>query len=149
MKEKLPNEDYVIPDITKDIDATSLFKNLSEDKVQSVKEMINDIETMVLSRKELNNEILSHLDKVNLSLDNTILELRNAMNNTNVTNSGEVIRALGELRKKKVELEELKTAEKLNFWRDVAMLKRELREHIKELREKESKSGLIDSLLEE
>jgi len=149
MKEKMPNEDYVLPDITKDIDATSLFKNLSEDKVESVKEMVRDIEIMMINRKELNKEIIEHLDKVSLSLDNSILELRSAMNNTNITNSGEVIKALSELKKEKVQLEELKSAEKLNFWRDVALLKRELREHIKELREKESKSGLIDSLLEE
>ena len=149
MKEKMPNEDYVLPDITKDIDATSLFKNLSEDKVESVKEMVRDIEIMMINRKELNKEIIEHLDKVSLSLDNSILELRSAMNNTNITNSVEVIKALSELRKEKVQLEELKSAEKLNFWRDVAMLKKELREHIKELREKESKSGLIDSLLEE
>ena len=149
MKEKMPNEDYVLPDITKDIDATSLFKNLSEDKVESVKEMVRDIEIMMINRKELNKEIIEHLDKVSLSLDNSILELRSAMNNTNITNSGEVIKALSELKKEKVQLEELKSAEKLNFWRDVAMLKRELREHIKELREKESKSDLIDTLLNE
>ena len=148
MKEKMPNEDYVTKDIT-EIDATALFKNLSEDKLDSVKELITDIETMMTNRKDLNKEIISHLDKVNLSLDNSILELRSAMNNTNITNSGEVIKALSELKKEKVQLEELKSAEKLNFWRDIATLKKELREHIQELREKESKSDLIDNLLEE
>ena len=149
MKEKMPNEDYVTKDITENLDATILFKNLSTDKIESVKEMVRDIEVMMANRKELNKEIIAHLDKVNLSLDNSILDLRSAMNNTNITNSGEVIKALSELRKEKVQLEELKSAEKLNFWRDIAMLKKELREHVKELREKESKSDLIDNLLEE
>lgn len=149
MKEKSINEDYVMPDAAKELDATSLFKNLSADKLESVKEMIEDIEKMIAGRKELNKEILSHLDKVNLEIDNSILQLQGMMNNTNVTNSGEVIRTLGELRKKKIEIEEQKAMEKLNFWRDVAMLKKEMREHMQELREKESKSSLIDTLLEE
>jgi len=135
-----------MPDITAGLDATALFKNLSEDKLTSVKELITDIELMITNRKELNKEILMHLDKVNLDLDNTISKFQAS---ANAANSGEVMRALGELRKKKIELEELRLGEKLNFWRDVAMLKRELREHIKELREKESKSDLIDTLLNE
>jgi hypothetical protein len=146
MKEKLPNEDYVIPDITATPDATELFKNLSEDKLASVKELIADIEVMIANRNELNKEILKQLDKVNLELDNTITKFQGT---ASAANSGEIMKVLGELRKKKVELEELKLQEKLNFWRDVAQLKKELREHIKELREKESKSSLIDTLLEQ
>ena len=146
MKEKLPNEDYVIPDITRSPDATELFKNLSEDKLSSVKELITDIELMIAGRQELNKEILNHLEKVNLELDNTITQFQNA---ASAANSGELVKVLGELRKKKIELEEIKLQEKLNFWRDVATLKKEMREHVKELREKESKSSLIDTLLEQ
>lgn len=148
MKEKMINEDYKLPDITSGLDATELFKNLSEDKLSSVRELITDIESMMLSRKDLNKEMLASLDKMSIDVDNAVTQIQSSIT-LNTSNSGEAIKALGDLRKKKIEIDELKLQEKLNFWRDVAMLKKELREYIKELREKESKSTLIDTLLEE
>ncbi|MEM4267128.1 MAG: hypothetical protein QW404_03690 [Candidatus Nanoarchaeia archaeon] len=149
MKEKLINEDYKLPDITTSLnDATMLFRNLSEDKLSSVRELITDIESMMVGRKELNKELLASLDKITIDVDNAINQIQNSIT-ISTSNSGEAIKALGDLRKKKIEIDELKLQEKLNFWRDIAMLKKELREHVKELREKESKSTLIDTLLEE
>ena len=48
----------------------------------------------------------------------------------------------------KIPLDELKVNEKQNYWRDVAALKKELREHMKEFRDMESKTSMLDSMLE-
>ena len=45
------------------------------------------------------------------------------------------------------DFDELKTQEKLNNFRDIALLKRELREREKEYRERESRADVLDELL--
>ena len=61
----------------------------------------------------------------------------------------EFTRERAELRKKQIEISELQLNEKINCWRDVALLKKELRENTKELSEKESRAEMIGKILEE
>ena len=62
--------------------------------------------------------------------------------------SAEFQKAEVEFRKKIIEADEMKVQEKLNCFRDVALLKKELRELIQEFREKESRASVLGSLLE-
>ena len=104
---------------------------------------------MIKQRASVHKEINEHVGKVQIDIDNTLLEMPK-LNSTATLNSnlgGELVKAISELKKKKFELEEIKISEKLNLWRDVAALKKELREYVREFKEKESKSDLLDSLL--
>jgi hypothetical protein len=51
------------------------------------------------------------------------------------------------LRKKLVEIDESKAEEKLNCWRDICQLKKELREQIKEFRDKIKKNDMLESII--
>ena len=53
------------------------------------------------------------------------------------------------LRNKKIEISELQLNEKINCWKDIALLKKELRENERELTEKESRLKEINELMSE
>ena len=132
----------------KEISASEMFKNISEEKLEPIKEVIKEIEFLITNRTEVHNEMNSHIDRMQLEIDNFILGLpKIKVTENNPQLGGEVVKAMSEFRKKKMELEELRLQEKLNYWRDVAALKRELREYAREFKEKESKSNLLDSLM--
>ena len=129
--------------------ASDIFKNISAEKLEPIKESIEEIEAMIKQRAAVHKEINEHVGKVQIDIDNTLLDMPKLTNvatmSTNI--GGELVKAISELKKKKFELEEIKISEKLNLWRDVADLKKELREYVREFKEKESKSDLLDSLL--
>ena len=52
------------------------------------------------------------------------------------------------LKTKQIELDEKKIQEKLNCWKDIAALKQELREHLREFKEKESRMEMLDELMD-
>ncbi len=60
----------------------------------------------------------------------------------------EFVRERSELRKKQIDISEVQLNEKVGCWRDIALLKRELRDRTKELSEKESRSDAIRKILE-
>jgi len=128
-------EDIKLNDKPKDVE--KLFKERQDDRVGLLKESISDIENMLVTREKLNKEMLDSLDKVDMFINNSMPK------------SGEDTHDLmKEMLKKKIEVEELKIEEKLNFWRDQALLKKELREHMKEFRDMESKTSMIDHIME-
>lgn len=131
-----------------DFDATEMFKNISKEKLEPIRELINEIEFLISNRQDVHNEMNTHIDKMQMEIDNFLLGLPKIKSVGESTNlGGELVKAMSEFRKKKLELEELRLQEKLNFWRDVALLKRELREYAREFKEKETKSDLLDSLM--
>lgn len=127
---------------SKDVEA--LFKERQGEQIGLLKESISDIQKMISGRKDLHEEMLNSLDELNIFIDNSMPKGASA--------TSEAIQArqdlTKELLKKKIEIEELKVEEKLNFWRDIAALKKELREHMKEFRDTESKTSMMDSLLD-
>jgi hypothetical protein len=129
---------------TKEMDVEKLFKDREIDKVALLKEGVEDIQQMISNRADLHKEILDNLTRIDTFINNSMPEAGGA--------STEAIKIrqdlIKELLKKKIELDELKINEKQNYWRDVAALKKELREHMKEFRDMESKSSMLDSMLE-
>ena len=129
---------------SKNQDVEKLFKAREDERVDLLKESIVDIKRMISEREFLHKEMMENLDKLNMFIDNSMPK--------GSFSSDEAIKArhdlVKELLKKKIEIEEIKVEEKLNFWRDVAELKKELREHMKEYRDMESKTSMMDNLLE-
>ncbi len=58
------------------------------------------------------------------------------------------IREIIELKKKEIEIEEEKVKEKLNTWKDVANLKRELRIHVASFQNKLQHNAMLDNLID-
>jgi hypothetical protein len=105
----------------------------------SLKEMIDDILELIKMREAVNKDIFQEIDKIRILINNFISEL------SDPNNRAEQLR----MRQKQIDIEELRVQEKLNFWRDVAELKRELRERIKEFKERETRASALDKIFEE
>ena len=127
-----------IPEYEDDMDA--LLKEIQGSGIDSLKEVINDINILIETRKMLNLELFRDLDVIKMEINNYILQLGT---DTDVNKAEQL-----KLRQKQVDIEEIKIQEKLNCWRDIASLKEELRERIKEFREKESSLATIGKILE-
>ena len=121
-------------------DVEQVFREMRDLKSVSMQEEIKDIELLIHKRDVLHAEIFSDIEAVKTMLRNH--ELDAAMN------PGADSKQISEIRKKGIELEELKVQEKLNHWRDVAELKKELREMVKEARDSDNKTNLLNSLME-
>ena len=129
-------------------DSEEIFRSLSDAKLGNIKGVIDDINELIDKRQKLTSELFSDIDKTNIEINNSLLELKTIINSPNI-NKDELVRAQLELRKKLIELEEVKMQEKINNWRDVALLKKELRDRVREFKEKETSVSLLDKILEE
>jgi hypothetical protein len=136
-----PKADYK----TQGKDVEKVFKDRQDDRVELLEESISDIKQMIVDRGALHKDIIKSLENIDMFINNTMPKTNEIMFGTMNDSRQKLIQ---ELLKKKIELDELKASEKLNFWRDVALLKKELREHMKEYRDMQSKTSMIDNLLE-
>lgn len=120
-----------------DIQKDAIFKALQDEKVNSVKDLIADIQALIVQRETLHKEILRDVDQVKMDISNFIAALADS------TNTREQLL----MRQKQVEIDEVKIQEKVNKWRDIAHLKEELRERVKEFKEKEARASVFDDIL--
>ncbi len=115
----------------------ALFKALQDEKVLSIKELIEDIQALMVQREVLHKEILRDVDQVKMDINNFVTSLADS------TNTREQLL----MRQKQVEIDEVKIQEKVNKWRDVAELKRELRERVREFKDKETRAAVFDDII--
>ena len=120
-------------------DVNSLFKDIQGNKLGSIQEVIDDINDLIQKREMLNGEIFTDIEKIKMDINNFVLSLGDEMNKAEQLN----------MRQKQIEIDEVKINEKLNMWRDIALLKKELRERIRDIREQEGKETMLDSILED
>ncbi|RLE37687.1 hypothetical protein DRJ17_06035 [Candidatus Woesearchaeota archaeon] len=137
MKKEDILEKYLPKGIPK-TEVDKIFKELQTERIGSMKAVVEDIEDLINKRERLNKEIFMDIEKIESGLNNFILQL-----GENLTPKEQF-----DLKKKQIEIEQLKIQEKLNAWRDIADLKHELRERLQEFREKETRATMLDKLLE-
>ena len=121
------------------------LENIGKEKLDSLKESIKEIEELIVSRKKLSKRIFEEVEKEKRALDNFILEV-DAKNSVSEVDD---VREKISLRQKRVELSELQLNEKVSSWKDIALLKKELREKQRELSEKQGRLDLFGKILEE
>ncbi len=119
----------------------NLIKGVHEDKVESIEEAIRDIKDFMQKRESLHSELMTDLEAMQTFINNNA----NKISGTRILESD----LFKELTKKRIEIEEIRLAEKVNRWRDIAGLKRELREHLRELRDRQGKMSLFDRIMED
>lgn len=117
---------------------------VGKEKIESLKKVIAEIKELIESREELSRNIYNEGERLKTEITNYILE-------EDTLNSGdpEDTREKNDLRTKKVEVSELQLNEKVSCWKDVALLKKELREYEKELAEKEARMKMFEGIMEE
>src|SRR3989338_5478484 len=119
----------------------SLIRGVHEDKVESIQEAISDIRDFMEKRELLHQELMANVEEMQTFINNNAMKI-----NANRMLESELFK---ELTKKRIEIEEIRLAEKVNRWRDIAGLKREMREHMRELRDRQGKMSLIDRIMED
>ena len=117
----------------------SLLHDLQDSKILNIKEVITDIETLIEERKRLQGEVFGDVDKIMMNMNNFL------------THAGDKIETTkeAELREKLIDIEAFKLNEKINAFRDIAALKKELRDRMHEYREQEQSAHMIGDLLGE
>lgn len=115
-----------------------IFKDLQDKRLGSIKDVIDDITQLIDERKKLREEIFNDLDTIALKINNFLTEKKDELKPEEVV----------ELKQKIVGIEEAKTQEKLNAWRDVSALKKELREHLKDFKDKKEGFKVLESMVD-
>jgi hypothetical protein len=115
-----------------------------KEKLESIKESIEEIEELIVSREDLSEEIYGEGEKLKTEINNFLMEKRVHEDPNDILGAKEKT----ELKKKKIEISELQLNEKVSCWKDVALLKKELRERQREMSEKQGRMEAIDKILE-
>ena len=121
----------------------TILNNIGKEKITSLKENVKDVNELIQNRETLNKEIFNEGEKIKMEINNLLLENETKKEERFAPNEKM------ELVKKKIEITELQLNEKVSCWKDVALLKKELREKTKELNEKEERINSLKNFLEE
>jgi hypothetical protein len=144
-KDKIPLIGLEKPEITGFSDKTFL-ETVGQERIDSLKKAIQEIKHLIEERKKLSLDFIKEGEEIKSEIVNLIIE------------NESTLRALGQneglieknaLRNKKVEISELQLNEKINCWKDIALLKKELRIYEKELSEKEGRINELNDILRE
>ncbi len=117
------------------------LEDIGKDKIESLKEEIEEIETSIVERERLSKIVFEDADKVKIEINNFIRE----MHPIDIEGNRDKVT----LKQKQVEISELQLKEKISCWQDVAKLKQELRECKKELAGRQGRIDMLGKLLEE
>lgn len=116
------------------------FQNVGKEKITSLKNSVNEIEYLIGQREDLSKSLSDEVEKIKMGIDNFLLK--------NVAVDSEDFKERSGLRQKQIDVSELQLNERVTCWKDVAMLKKELRECSKELSEKEERLNMFEEILE-
>ena len=118
------------------------LESVGKAKLDSLKEIIKEIEEMTKERTILSRKFVKEAENMKAKIHNFLLE-----NAPKGEDDSEFARERAELRKKQMEISELQLNEKIGCWKDISLLKKELRENTKELSEKESRAEMFGKIL--
>lgn len=132
-----------IPEISLNTVENSSFDEFGKEKIDSLKKSVSEIKELVKERQMLSKNIHAEGEKIKTEINNFLLE------NVAVEDDRDAIKEKNELRTKKIAISELQLNEKVDCWKDVALLKKELRDNERELIEKESRLKTLNKILSE
>ena len=116
------------------------LSNVGSERVNSLKESIKEIDFLIGEREELSENLSKEVQGIKTKIENFLL--------TNEAVDTDGFRERNGLRQKQIDVSELELNEKVNCWRDVALLKKEKREKQKDLSEKEERAAMFKEILE-
>lgn len=113
-------------------------------KIDALKDSIQEIGNMIAGRESLSSQIHSEGE----SLKNEINGYLKENERLQISSSNPEMEK-NSLRHKKIEVAEMQMNEKIGCWKDIALLKKELREHQQELTEKEDRIIMLNGIMGE
>ncbi|MCR4284464.1 MAG: hypothetical protein NUV97_00275 [archaeon] len=111
--------------------------------VDSLKEAIEEVDELIRKREILSQRFLAEGEKMKTKINNFLSESA-----PKGDDDSEFARERAELRKKQIEISEMQLNETVGAWRDIALLKKELRDRTKELHEKTSRAEALGRIME-
>ena len=120
------------------------ISQIGKEKVEALKRSIEEIEDMIEEREELSNHIYNEGEKIKSEINSYLKE-----NEKIQIGGADITKEKNDLRHKKVEISEMQLNEKINCWKDIAVLKRELRQYERELTEKEDRLEMLNKIMGE
>jgi sRNA-binding carbon storage regulator CsrA len=114
-----------------------LFHAMNNVKLDSIKEAMDEIKEMIIEREKLRIELSFDLEKVALKFTNFLTEKKETLSPEQVI----------EIQRKVIEIDEDRAREKLTAWKDIAMLRKELREYKLALKEKKDGMDMLESTM--
>lgn len=120
----------------------SEFGDIGKSKVDALKKSIDEIHEMIKGREKLSRKIHEEGENLKSEVNGYLSE-----NERIQISSEDTMRERDNLRNKRIEVSELQMNEKLSCWKDVALLKKELREYERELTEKEERAKAFERIL--
>lgn len=125
---------------TKEKTQTSFGKG----KIEALKKSIIEIEGMILERQRLRDHVISEAESLKNEIDKYLSE-----NERVQISRDDPSREKTDLRHKRIEISELQMNEKIACWKDVAQLKKEMREYTRELNEKQERLNVLNQIMED
>jgi len=125
------------------------LEEFGKEKVESLKKSIQEIKDSIQEREKLSKEFVKECDRLKTEINNFLIENESYSNVDFTRNDRENTKEKNDLRSKKVEVSQEQMNEKINCWKDVALLKKELRDKEKELKERETRINEINKILRE
>ncbi len=113
-------------------------------KLDSLENNIKELESMIKERNTLSQNFIKEGENMKSNIKTFLIE-----NAPEGEGDSEFARERSELRKKQIDISELQLNEKVNCWRDIALLKKEFRENIKELNEKKNRADMLGRIMSE
>ncbi|MBS3084553.1 hypothetical protein J4411_01420 [Candidatus Pacearchaeota archaeon] len=120
------------------------YGEIGKSKIDALKKSIEEIHEMIQGRERLSRKIHEEGETLKSEIRGYLSE-----NEKIQIASSDPSREKNDLRHKKIEISELQINEKIGCWKDVALLKKELREYERELLEKEDRLRMFEKILEE
>ncbi len=130
------------PEITS---SGSDLTNIGLAKINALKESIEDLNEMINEREGLSENFIEEGESVKTEINNFLLENEN----TTEFEKADLMKEKNQLRAKKIEISEIQMKEKVDAWKDIALLKKELRQQEQELSEKQERVNSITKLLDD
>jgi len=124
----------------------NMLESVGQERIDSLRKAIYEIKQLVEERKKLSQDFIKEGEELKSEISNLIIENESTLR---ALGQSEALVEKNSLRNKKVEISELQLNEKINCWKDIALLKKELRIYEKELSEKESRINELNDILRE
>ncbi len=129
---------------TKNWNTSQDIDSVGKAKLDSLENNIKELENMIKERNTLSQNFIKEGEGMKTNIKTFLIE-----NAPEGEGDSEFARERSELRKKQIDISELQLNEKVNCWRDIALLKKEFRENIKELNEKKNRADMLGKILKE
>jgi len=138
---------WEIPEITGNSSSLSDLSDIGRGKLEALKTSVSEINKMISEREKLSELVFKEAEKMKTEINNFLLE--NEGNFAADLDPRDLVREKNDLRHKKIQVGELQLNEKISAWKDIALLKKELRETERQLTEKQDRLNTMNRILGE